>query len=143
MAVQPPSARVHEERERLWLLAAAPLVWAGHFLASYATAAVWCAKVAGPDGALGGARMAIGIYTAVALVAVGVIGLVGYRRHRLPGGGAATGGEAAASGGEPHAADSAADRHRFLGFATLLLSALSAVAIVYAAMAAVFVGDCR
>ena len=44
-----------EQDESYWRLASAPVIWALHFLLSYATAAVWCAKVAGPDGALGAA----------------------------------------------------------------------------------------
>ena len=32
------------------MLTIAPGIWSAHFLLSYATAAVWCAKMAGPDG---------------------------------------------------------------------------------------------
>jgi hypothetical protein len=105
-------------------------LWAAHFLLSYATAALWCGKIAGPSGSLSTARLAIAIYTAIGLAAVGLIGLQAYRRHRL--------------GGEPppHDRDTPEDRHRFLGFATVLLSGLSAVAILYTALAAVFIGTC-
>ena len=43
-----------EQNESLWFLIAAPIMWAAHFLLCYLTAAIWCAKLAGPDGALGG-----------------------------------------------------------------------------------------
>jgi hypothetical protein len=46
------------------------------------------------------------------------------------------------TGTVPHDADSAADRHRFLGFATFLLGGLSGVATVYVAFAAVFIDSC-
>jgi hypothetical protein len=121
-----------ESEESLFTLAAPPLVWAAHFLVSYATAAIYCAKLAGPDGSLAPARIAIGVYTAVALAAVAFLGLRGYRRHRA-GGGAPP----------PHDDDSPIGRHRFLGFATVLLAGLSALAIVYAALVAVFVRSCR
>jgi hypothetical protein len=62
------------------------------------------------------------------------IGWDGYRRHRLPGG---------ASDGGHHASDTPEDRHRFMGFATTLLSGISAIAILYQALAAVFIGSCR
>jgi hypothetical protein len=122
---------VRERALELWALAASPTLWAVHFLLSYGTAAVWCAKVAGLGGSLAGARAAIAIYTAVALAAIALVGWRGYRRHRLPG------------GDPPHDDDTPEDRHRFLGFATALLSGLSAVATVYSALAAVFIGSCR
>jgi hypothetical protein len=120
-----------EGDETAWRLVLAPVLWAVHFLACYGTASIWCAKVAGPAGPLWGARAAIAVYTAIALVGIGVIGRGGLRRHRH---GLET---------EPHDFDTPGDRHRFLGFATLLLSGLSAVATLYVAMAAVFVEDCR
>jgi hypothetical protein len=97
---------------------------------SYITAAIWCAKAAEPDGPLGGARVAIAIYTVLALSGIGITGWRALRRHLY---GTAT---------LPHDDDSPEDRHRFLGFAALLLSALSAVAVIYAALAAVFIGSC-
>jgi hypothetical protein len=119
-----------EKNESLWFLIASPALWAAHFLLCYVTASVWCAKVVGPGGSLLTARAAIAVYTALALAAIGVIGWIGYRRHSL---GAAD---------LPHDDDTPEDRHRFLGFATLLLSSLSAVAVIYAALVAVFVERC-
>ena len=119
-----------EENQSLFLLAASPVLWAAHFFLSYLTAAIWCAKVAGPGGSLGGVRVAIAIYTVLALGGIGSIGWRAFRRHSY---GTAT---------RPHDDDTPADRHRFLGFAALLLSALSAVAVFYAALAAVFIGSC-
>ena len=124
------ATRLPEANESLWLLTASPVIWAGHFLLCYGTAAVWCAKVAGGGGPLGGARVAIVVYTALALAVIGIIGSIGYRRHSL--------GNAAL----PHDDDMPEDRHRFLGFATFLLSALSAVAVVYAALIVFFFRSC-
>ena len=121
---------VSEEKDSLWMIAAAPTIWAVHLLVSYATAAVWCAKVAGPGGPLGTARIAIFVYTAVSLVAIGLVGVRGFRRHRL------------GSSPPPHDADTRADRHRFLGYATLLLAGLSAIAVVYGTLPAVFIRSC-
>ena len=119
------------DKGSLWLLTAAPTIWAAHLLLSYVTAAVWCARFAGPDAALGDVRTAVTWYTAVALAGIGVVGWEGLRRHRH-------GTEATT-----HDLDSPEDRHRFLGFATLLLAGLSAVAVLYAAMAATFFDTCR
>lgn len=126
-----PEAKVlPEHRETLWLLAFAPLMWMLHFLLSYITAAIWCAKVAGRSGSLEGARMLIGIYTVLALIGIGIVIWRGFRKHSF---GTAT---------VPHDFDSPGDRHRFLGFATVLLGGLSAVATVYVSLAAVFIDSC-
>jgi hypothetical protein len=120
-----------EDNRSLWALAASPSIWAGHFLLSYATAAIWCAKFAAPGAAASGVRLAIAGYSFAALVGIAIIGWRGWLRHRTS--------EATSS----HERDSAAARHRFLGFATFLLSALSAVAVLYAMLAIVFLKDCR
>ena len=127
------------DRDSLWLLTVAPIVWAGHLLLCYVTAAIWCAKFAGPAGSLNGIPRAVAWYTAVALVAIAIVGRAGWRRHRYP---------LAAPGVSQmetttHDLDSREDRHRFLGFATLLLSGLSAVGVLYAAMAATFFDTCQ
>lgn len=119
-----------EENESLWLLIASPALWAAHFLLSYCTAAIWCAKFVGADGSLWQVQVAITIYTVAALLGIGIIGQIGYRRHRF------------GTASLPHDFDSPEDRHRFLGFAMLLLSALSAVAVVYAALVVVFFRSC-
>jgi hypothetical protein len=124
-------AQTAEKHQSLWLLTASPVVWAAHFMLCYATASIWCAKVVGPDGSLTTVRVTIAVYTVLALGVIGIVGWIGYRRHSL--------GYAEL----PHDADTPEDRHRFLGFATLLLSALSAVAVLYAALVAVFFGTCN
>jgi hypothetical protein len=119
------------DRSSLWLLTIAPTIWAAHLLSCYVTAAVWCAKFAAAEGALDGVRTAVASYTAVALVGIGFVGWNGFRRHSY-------GTEATT-----HDLDTPEDRHRFLGFATLLLSGLSAVAVLYAAFAATLFETCR
>lgn len=119
-----------ERRASLWQLVAGPSAWALHFLACYATAAVWCAKHARlPPSA--GLRGTLWIYTAIALAAIAWAGWRALRRHAW--------GRASL----PHDDPSAGDRHRFLGHATLLLCGLSFVAVLYSAMAIAFVGSCR
>lgn len=116
-----------ESKESLWMLAASPLIWAAHFLLCYLTAAVWCAKV---GGSLEDVRIAIGIYTLIALGGIGVMTRIGFRRHSF------------GTGGASHDFDSPGDRHRFLGFASFLLSMLSAIAVIYVALTAIFLGSC-
>lgn len=121
---------LHEQKESLWLLVVSPALWAAHFLLCYITAAIWCAKRGG-DASLFGVRVAIAIYTLAALTGIAWNGWGGYRRHRF------------GNGRLPHDFDSPEDRHRFLGFATLLLAWLSGVAILYAALVAVFFWNCH
>lgn len=120
-----------EKNQSLWLLTASPVIWAAHFMLSYITASVWCSKLAGPDKSLWEVRVAIFVYSILALAGIGFIGWKAYRKHSH--------GEAAL----PHDADTAEDRHRFLGFATLLLSGLSGVAVIYATLVAVFIRSCH
>lgn len=121
----------HERNQSLWLLVSSPTIWAGHFLACYLTAAIWCAKYADSDRSLGSVRLAIAVYTLVALTGIGYIGVVGYRRSRLH------------SSQTSQDGDTPEDRHRLLGFATLLLSGLSAVGTLFVALAAYFIEDCH
>lgn len=123
--------QTRESQQSLWRLILAPTIWAAHFLLSYITAAIWCEKVAGRDGSLGGARVAIAIYTLLALAGIGWNCWDGWRRHRHRG------------GEVPHDADTPEDRHRFLGFAMMLLAGLSGIAVLFAALVVVFFSDCR
>lgn len=115
----------------LVLLATGPTIFAAHFLMTYVTAAVYCARFAGPHGSLAAVRPAIAIATAAAVIAIGLIAWGGYRRHRF--------GESSL----PHDFDSPADRHRFLGFATFLLASLSAFATILVAASTMFFSTCE
>jgi hypothetical protein len=138
MRVSPQLSRT-PDKGSLWLLTAAPTMWAAHLLLCYVTAAIWCAKAVAPAAPLDGIRSAIAWYTMVALVGIVVIGWEGLRRHSYPSKASDGGGTEATT----HDLDSREDRHRFLGFATLLLSGLSAVAVLYAAFAATLFDTCR
>ncbi len=120
-----------EKRESLWMLIIGPTIWAAHFMASYVGAAVWCAKVVGRDGGLGALRWGLAGLTVVALAGIAAAAWIGWRRHSY---GKAT---------VPHDFPTDADRHRFLGFATLLLAGLSFVATLYVALPLIFVASCR
>ena len=54
--MRPAPSGPPESRESFWRLTSAPAIWAPHFMLCYVTAAIWCAKAAGPDGSLAGAR---------------------------------------------------------------------------------------
>jgi len=117
-------------RTALWALVVPPTVWILHFLLAYVTAAVWCEKHARLPPSVDLLRT-LWCYTAVALAVIAVLAWRAWRHHRW--------------GGEPlpHDAPTVGDRHRFLGFATLLLCGLSFVAVLYSALAIALVGSCR
>ena len=119
--------RTLESRQPLWIVPGPLAIWAIHFLLCYVTAALWCGRVVG---AMQPPRVLIAVYTVSALSAIAAIGWKGYRAHR--------------HGDEPppHDADSAADRHRFIGYAASLIAGLSAVAVIYSAMAAAVISTC-
>jgi hypothetical protein len=123
--------RVAERHESLWVLAASPAIWAAHFMLCYVTAAIWCAKVPNELTPLGGVRTVIAVYTLVALAGIALIGWIGYRA------------QAYGSEPPPHDDDTPEDRHRFMGLSTLLLSGLSAIAVIYAALVPLFVVTCQ
>lgn len=118
-----------EHRASLWQLVAGPTTWALHFLFTYVTGAIWCAKAPWPADT-GQLQMLLWGYTIAALAVIALFGWRGLRQHLW--------------GREtlPHDEASAGDRHRFLGFATLLLCGLSFVAVLYSAMAIAIVGGC-
>jgi len=120
-----------EEKESLWFLIVSPTIWAAHFMLCYITAAIYCAKFAPRFGSLEPVRWAIAVYTVVALAGITWNGWNGLRKHRF------------GSESLPHDFDTPGDRHRFLGFATLLLAGLSAIATLFAATVVVFFEDCR
>lgn len=125
---RPAASKPPERSLYLWLLALSPTLWAVHFLLCYVTAAIWCAKQA--EVALGPVRGAVAAYTVVALAGIAATGWRAWLRRR-------------GDEGEPHGEDTPSDRDSFLAFATVLLSGLSFVAVVFTALAAVFIGDCR
>lgn len=122
---------LHPPRTRdLVLVFIPPAVWAAHFLVTYVSAAVWCARFAGRAGSLGSLRGAVAVYTAVALLVIVTTGVGGYRRHYHP------------EETPPHDADTPADRERFLGLATALLAGLSVIATIYVAAIVLIVHTC-
>lgn len=125
-----PPKRILEDGS-LWVMVAAPTVWAAHFLFCYWIAAVWCAKVTGGAGPLGPVRWAVAALTFVALGLIAWLVRHARRRYR---------GEFLID--EDLTADTEAERTRFLGHATLLLAGLSAVAVLIDALPVLVFDTC-
>jgi hypothetical protein len=114
----------------LWTLVIAPTVWALHFLLCYIAAAIHCAK-AGRLESLHALRPTLVVATLLALLVVAIAGYVAWAHTTIEG------------DPPPHQESTYEDRVRFLGFSKLLLAGLSFVAIVFTAIPAFIVGDCR
>ena len=121
---------IPKEIESLWTLFTAPVIWALHFLACYIAVAVYCAKPGAASFSFEALRLGLG---AVTLAALGGILLSSYLAWRQWGFG---------SGDPPHDDPTRRDRLLFQGFATLLLSGLSFVAVIYVALPALFILEC-
>jgi len=119
-----------KEVETLWTLFTAPIVWAVHFLLCYVGAAIFCEKpnLFGTD--FGDLRIAIGVLTAAALAMILISAALAWRQWGF------------GTGDPPHDDPTRRDRLLFQGYATLLLSGLSFVAVIFTAMPVLFISEC-
>jgi hypothetical protein len=116
--------------ESLWTLFTAPVVWALHFLACYVGAAIFCEKPTFLGGDFDNLRIAIGILTLLSLSLIAVSAMLAWRQWGF------------GTGDPPHDDPTRRDRLHFQGYATLLLSGLSFVAVIFTALPALFITDC-
>ncbi len=119
-----------KEVETLWTLFTAPVVWALHFLACYVGAAIFCEKPWLLGGDFHNLRMAIAVMTALALAMIVLAAALAWRQWGF------------GAGDPPHDDPTRRDRLLFQGYATLLLSGLSFVAVIFTAMPALFLTEC-
>ncbi len=116
--------------ETLWTLFTAPVVWALHFVLCYAGAAIFCEKpyLLGND--FNNLRIAIGMVTVIVLAVIVLAAALAWRQWGF------------GSGDPPHDNPTRRDRLLFQGYATLLLSGLSFIAVIFTAMPALFLTEC-
>lgn len=119
---------IHKEIETLWTLFTAPVIWAFHFLLCYVAAAVWCAKRG--DTGFGMLQAGIAAATLLAVVLITLSALLAWRQWGF------------GMQDPPHDEATAHDRSLFQGFATLLLSGLSIIAVLYVALPPLFIDGC-
>jgi hypothetical protein len=124
------SPRAPYRETSLWFLIAGPTIWSAHFLVSYISAAIYCAK-APPPHDMDLVQWIIAGATVLALAAIGLAGWLAARKWQV-----------GVRGWTEHKASTLEDRNRFMGHATWLLCALSAVATIYVALPAIFSATC-
>lgn len=118
------------EVETLWTLFTGPVVWALHFLACYTSAAIFCEKPSLFGGDFNTLRIGIAVATVLSLAMIAISVLLAWRQWGF------------GSGDPPHDDPTRSDRLLFQGYATLLLSGLSFLAVIFTALPAVFVTGC-
>lgn len=116
--------------ETLWTLFTAPVVWALHFLACYIGAAIFCEKPGLLGNDFDNLRIAIGIVTVLSLGMIALSTVLAWRQWGF------------GSGAPPHNDPTRRDRLLFQGYATLLLSGLSFIAVVFTALPVLFITEC-
>ncbi|MBE9637040.1 hypothetical protein [Salipiger mangrovisoli] len=114
----------------VWILVAAPSIWAAHFLISYWVAAIWCAKL-GRGTSLAEPRWIIAGLGALCIGAIIGLAVLAVRRY----------------GGvfvifEEITESSERGRDRFVGHVALLLCVLSAAAILFTVIPGMVLGQC-
>lgn len=119
-------------RDSLWSLIAGPTIWAAHFLLCYIAAAIFCAKVADSAGSFDRLRLFIVVATAIALAGIVYVGAQAVDNWRR-----ALNADWAAD------ANSLEIRRHFIGRATFLLAGLSAIAVIYVGLVAIFISSCQ
>lgn len=116
----------------LWRVIAGPCLWATHFLVIYIAAAVYCEK-AGRDALLDPVRLVVIGATVAGLAALGWV------TRRLW----AVRGRSLTDNDFEFEHNTTEERHRFLSHVALMLCALSATGMIFAAIPVVVLGTCR
>jgi len=122
---------IPKEIETLWTLFTAPVVWALHFLASYGAFSVYCAKASAAGFSFAHLRITLAGITVAALLVIVLAAWLAWRQWGF------------GIQDPPHDAPTDRSRTLFQGFATLLLSGLSFVAVLYGALPLVFIEGCQ
>ncbi|MBT9369104.1 hypothetical protein [Rhizobium sp. CSW-27] len=122
---------IPREVETLWTLFTGPAVWAFHFLVCYVVMAIHCAKPGLMGLGFNDYRVSLAVFTAGAAAFILFAAYLAWRQWGF------------GSEEPPHAAATDRDRRRFQGFATLLLSGLSLVAVVFTALPLFFMSECQ
>lgn len=130
---------VTEEVERetgtgtdLWSVIISPSIWALHFLACYIAAAIYCEKL-GRDTPLDSVRMLVIVVTVLALGGIFWSGIRLWRVHD----------RSLTNNDFEYEHNTPEERHRFLSHVALMLSVLSAIAVIYVAIPMLYLETCR
>lgn len=119
-----------EEADSLVRIAAAPLIWAAHFVLCYGATSLVCVKFA-PDGPETTLRIALGVLTVAAVAAIAWLGWRSWRQWDYP-----------EDHDYVHDEATEEDRHEFLGHAAFLLAVISLIGVIYTALPVLMLPGC-
>jgi hypothetical protein len=122
---------IPREVESLWTLFTAPVVWALHFVGCYGAVAIYCAKAANLSFGFDTVRLGLAGFTVAALAMIVLSAWLAWRQWGF------------GTGDPPHDQPTRKGRTLFQGYATLLLSGLSFVAVAYMAIPLIFIAECQ
>ncbi|MDB5550479.1 MAG: putative rane protein [Rhizobium sp.] len=122
---------IPKEIESLWTLFTAPVIWALHFVVSYGAFSVYCAKASVAAFSFDTLRAALASVTVAALAVIVMAAWLAWRQWGF------------GVHDPPHDEPTHDSRTLFQGFATLLLSALSFMAVLYGALPLIFIEGCQ
>jgi hypothetical protein len=123
---------IAEEASSLWIITLAPLIWAGHFVLSYAAASLICVKFEGGVRAMQLLQWGVGVLTALALAGIVAVAWSAWRQWDF-----------LEDYDYAHDLAREEDRHEFLGHAAFLLSIVSFVGVIYVTMPVYLSGSCQ
>ncbi|MCF7702344.1 hypothetical protein [Loktanella sp. M215] len=110
----------------------APTIWAFHFVICYAATAVWCTKLTASGDTVTLQTWLIGV-TVAALAGILLCGITGWRAWHKGGYGE--------DGHTPGIGDTES-RQRFLGHASVLLSVVSFIGVIFVIAPVLLIGTC-
>ena len=116
----------------LWRVIISPSIWALHFLVCYVAAAIYCEKL-GRDAPLDSVRVLVIVVTVLALGGIFWSSLKLWRVHD----------RSLTDDDFEYEHNTPEERHRFLSHVALMLSVLSAVAVIYVAIPMLYLDTCR
>lgn len=116
----------------LWRVIVSPTIWALHFLVCYVAAAIYCEKL-GRDAPLDAIRTLVIVVTVVALGGIFWSSLRLWRVHD----------RSLTDNDFEYEHNTPEERHRFLSHVALMLSVLSAVAVIYVTIPMLYLESCR
>lgn len=114
----------------LWLITAAPIIAAAHFLAVYASTAITCKKLS--VSVYNGLRIGLIVFTIICLAGIVLVGLRAWRQWDFK--------------NDPvyvFSGDTEESRSQFLGQVAFLLAAMSFIGVCYIAVPLLIVGSCQ
>ena len=121
-----------EETSSLFRITLGPTVWALHFLISYVSAAVFCAKWGEQGESILGFRIGVIALTVLALCLIAGLGWRSWRQW-----------DYFADRDYENKYGEDEDRHQFLGHAAFLLTIISFVGVIYTVLPVLFIATCR